>query len=127
MFLKILAFAVTGSLLIIILKKYCRELVPFFEFVILAGALFLIFGEDAIKNNSFVRLVERYSESAELFGALFKGAAVTVLTKLASDICNESANVLMGNIVELAGRITLIILSLPFIEGVAEIALSFTK
>ena len=48
-----------------------------------------------------------------------------MLTRLASDLCKENGNTLMGDIVELGGRIMLTVLALPFIEKVTETALSF--
>lgn len=125
MLVKILALAVTGTLLTVILKKHCRELVPFFEFAVVIVALIIIADADIVRKNGLERIFSLYSQGSEIFTVLFKGAAVTVLTKLASDVCRESGNGLMGDIVELGGRIMLILLSVPFIEKVAEIALSF--
>ena len=56
---------------------------------------------------------------------LFKGAGVTVLTRLACDVCRENGNSLMADVVELGGRIMLIVLVMPFIEKVTDMAVSF--
>ena len=127
MFTKILALAITGTLLTLILKKHCRELVPFFEIAVVIGVVFIIADADVLKGSALSKIISRYSDGGEAFSVLFKGAAVTVLTRFACDICRESGNSLMGDIVELGGRIMLIVLAVPFIEKVFDIALSFAK
>lgn len=125
MLIKILTLALTGTLITVILKKHCRELVPFFEIAVLIAALFMLGDLQTESKSGIGKLFSLYSEGNEVFSAIFKAATVTVLTRLASDMCKESGNGLMGDIVELGGRIMLVILALPFIERVTEIALSF--
>ena len=125
MLIKILTLAITGTLLTVILKKHCRELVLFFEIAVVIAAVFIIADSDAVRSKGIEKIFSLYSQGNEIFSALFKGAAVAVMTRLACDVCRESGNSLMGDIVELGGRIMLIVLALPFIETVAEIALSF--
>ncbi len=125
MFIKIVVLAVIGTLLTVVLKKHCRELVPFFELALVAGAFIIIADNDVVEKSSIEKIFSAYSLSGEIFAAVFKGAAVTVLSRLACDVCKESGNSLTADIVELGGRIMLIILAMPFIEKVSEIALSF--
>ena len=125
MLIKILTLALTGTLITVILKKHCRELVPFFEIAVLIAAVFMLGDLQTESKSGIGKLFSLYSEGNEVFSAIFKAATVTVLTRLASDMCKESGNGLMGDIVELGGRIMLVILALPFIDRVTEIALSF--
>lgn len=127
MLIKVILLSVTGVFLTVILKKYCKELVPFFEIAVMLVAAYIIFDGVDIDNTGLSKIFSLYSESDELFSCIFKGAAVTVITKLGSDVCRESGNNLMSDIVEFGGRIMLITLSLPYIEKVTEIALSFAK
>jgi len=125
MFVKILVLAVVGVVLTLILKKHCRELVPLFEIVLVAGAFVIIADAEVVKRSGVEKILSAYSESAEFFTAILKGAAVTVLTRFACDVCRESGNGLVADIVELGGRIMLVVLAMPFVEKVTEIALSF--
>ncbi len=125
MLVKIIALALTAALVTVILRKHCRELVPFFEIAVLIAALFMLADLQTQGESSIGRLFSLYSEGSEVFPAIFKAATVTVLSRLASDMCRESGNGLMGDIVELAGRMMLVMLAVPFIERVTEIALSF--
>ncbi len=125
MLIKIVSLAVIATLITVILKKHCKELVPFFELAVLIAVLLLMADGKLINNSSFEKLFSLYVRDNEMFSAIFKAAAITVLTRLASDLCKENGNTLMGDIVELGGRIMLTVLALPFIEKVTETALSF--
>ena len=127
MLIKIIALGLTGTLLALFLKKYNKELLPFLELAIVIAAIFMIKEFLSGYANSLKELFSLYSEGEELFSCLFKGAVITVLTKLASEVCKESGNGLMGEIIELGGRAVLIALSLPFITEAAQTALSFVK
>lgn len=125
MLMKIITLALTASLITAILKKHCREFVPFFEAAVVIAALFMAGELQSPEKSGLGKLFSAYAGSNEVFSAIFKAAAVTVLSRLASDMCRESGNGLIGDVVELAGRITLIMLALPFVEKVTETALSF--
>ena len=125
MFLKILGLAAVGVLLTVIIKKHCRELLPLFEIALVAAVLIIIADADIVNRSGIEKIFYGNSGAGELFTVILKGAAVTVLTKFACDVCRESGNSLMADVVELGGRIMLVVLAMPFIEGVTEIALSF--
>ena len=127
MLIKIITLGLIGAFLALIIKKYNKELLPFLEVVIVIAAIFMIKDFLSGYTKDFKELFSLYSEGEELFNALFKGAAITVLTRLCSQVCKESGNGLMGEIIELGGRAVLIALSLPFIIESAHIALSFVK
>lgn len=127
MLTKLTVLGIIGALLTVILKKYSSELVIFFEIAVVAVAVFII--KDSVSDyiGEFGKMFSSFGSGSELFGAVFKAAAVTLLSRLGSEICRESGNGLMGDIVELGGRVMLIILALPFVEKVTEIALAFVK
>ncbi len=125
MFIKILALAAVGVMMIVILKKHCSELVPLFEIALVAVGIVIIGDAEVVKRSGIEKIFNGYSDSGELFSLILKGAAVTVLTRFACDVCKESGNSLVADIVELGGRIMLVMLAMPFIEKVTEIALSF--
>lgn len=127
MFVKLLALGIVGAVLGTVLKKYSRELVIFFELAVAVIAVITV--KDSVFSllDDFVGVFSSYSVGSEVFSTVFKASAVAVMSKLGSDVCRESGNGLMGDIVELGGRVMLIILAFPFIEGATEIALAFIK
>lgn len=127
MFIKIIALGIIGSLLAVILKKYCKELLPFFEIALVAAIVYILINEVAFNNSGFRKIFSLYSQSEELIMCIFKGAAIVVLSKFASGVCRDSGNALIGDAVEFGGRIMIVFLSMPYIEKVTEIALGFVK
>lgn len=125
MIIKVIALAFIGVFVGLFLKKYNKELIPFFEIAIVFSVLIMIKEEFSSYEGKIESLLRLYPQGESLFGCLFKGAALTVITKLVSEICKESGNAVMSELVELGGRIMLLILTLPFIIDVAETALSF--
>lgn len=125
MFLKILALGIIGVLLTAILKKHCSELLPLMEIAIFVAGIIIIGEAGVIKRSGIEKIFSAYSASGDLLPVVLKGAAVAVITRLSCDVCRESGNSLVADIVELGGRIMLIILAMPFVEKVTEIALSF--
>lgn len=126
MLIKIIALALVGAFLAVILKRYSKELLIFFEIVIMLSAVFIIVQELKAHSGAYNELFSLY-EGRELFSCILKGSAITVLCRLASEVCRESGNSLMGEIVEIGGRVMLVILALPFVARAAEIALTFAK
>lgn len=127
MVIKVIAIGFIGTVLSVLLKKYNKELIPFFE--IAAVILFLLIIKSSFTSQIDItdKLIKLYPRGSELFECLIKAAVVTVLTKLTSEVCRESGNSLMGELVELGGRAILVALSMPFIIQVANTALSFIK
>ena len=62
---------------------------------------------------------------SSVFTALFKGALICTVAKLASDAAKDSGNGLIADIIDLTGRIMLITIGFPFVENVIETAVSF--
>ena len=65
------------------------------------------------------------SSSGKMFTCLFKGAMICVLTKISADICKESGNIVISDIVDIAGRVMLLIIAIPFVESIVKTATAF--
>ncbi|MGN0447544.1 MAG: SpoIIIAC/SpoIIIAD family protein [Acutalibacteraceae bacterium] len=127
MFIKILSLCIMGCFMFVILKKYSPELVIFFEIAVAIIILLLLISQIKESSAEFRKLFSLADESDEIFSCILKGAIITVLTKLGTEICSDSGNKLIGSIVELSGRTMLIVLCLPFVLDTVKIAFSFLK
>ena len=67
------------------------------------------------------------TSQSKIIVCLLKGAVICIVTKLACDVSYESGNIIVGDIIELAGRIILLVISLPFIESVVKTAVAFAS
>ncbi len=125
--IKIISLGLISLFVSVLLKKYNKELIPFFEVAVMCAFVLLL--RDGLSSYSGIYdgLLRLYPQGKEMFVCLIKAAAVTVITRLTSEVCRESGNGLIGELVELGGRVMLAVLSMPFILRVAETALSFVK
>ena len=65
------------------------------------------------------------SSATKMLSCLYKGALICILTKISSDVCKESGNLVVSDIIDLAGRIMLLIIAFPFIESIIKTASAF--
>ena len=61
MFIKIVGLAFTGTLLSLILKKHCRELIPFFELAVVIASVLILFGNGGEGGKAFEKIYSLFS------------------------------------------------------------------
>jgi len=59
--------------------------------------------------------------------ALLKASLITIGTKMGCDICKECGNYLIGDIIELGGKLMIFIVSMPYIVEIIKITAAFLK
>ncbi len=57
------------------------------------------------------------------FGVIFKAVALAVISQFTTDLCKESGQVALASSVELMGKISIILISLPLIVSLSQIIL----
>lgn len=127
-FLKLVAISILCSLICVIVKQVRPEFLSLLQ--ITSIIILVAFSLDSIR--TLIDLLTEFTSSGNEFMvssifSLIKIFAVTVITKLAEEICNDSGNSTIGLCVELAGKIMIIFMCLPMIETILDIALSFLK
>lgn len=78
-----------------------------------------------LKIVSFFTAAESLGGSSELIIVLLKGAAVCIFTQIVHDICKDSGQTAVASAVLLAGRMAVVVLTLPLIETVLQTAISY--
>lgn len=121
-FIKIAAACITTLLCCAVLRQYKKEYVIVAELAGAAAVLALSLGyaRNIIENaREWTRLM---GAQAEYFPLLVKALAAAVITQLVCEACRDSGDGLMASVAELAGRLTILILSLPLMRTVLQIA-----
>lgn len=123
--LKILSLGIVCSLVSILLKRTAKEYVIFVQlgFAVIAGIY--IINQSSQLADRMLTYFEMSGNISELCSVMLKGAFVCIASKISCDICIESGNLLISDLIELAGKIILLTLSLPLIEDIIKIAVSF--
>lgn len=114
--------AVMAAAFSVMLRKYNPE----YSFLISLGAgvliLMLILSKITPAVSQIKSLLSATGLSSEYGGILFKSLGVCFLTQFAADSCRDSGEGAMASKVELAGKIMIVLLSLPLFEKIAQTA-----
>ena len=126
----VIRIAISGIIvcfLCIILKKYCGEFVLPVELIFVC---FSVCSVTEVMNDVIGKLSEIYDKTEftdDIMVSLIKGTGICIITKISSDICLENGNKLVSDVVELTGRIMLVLIALPYVQTVVGIASAFVE
>lgn len=92
-------------------------------FVISAVIVLAAYVSDSI--NNFKELFDVSTVSGKMLRCLYKGTLICILTGISSDVCKESGNIVVSNIIDITGRVMLLVLAFPYIESIIKTASAF--
>lgn len=127
MIFKIIFMGICVCILSVILKQYQPSFVIILELAFAVIVILIIYDEASQSIKSILEIFNSDGTSEKIFSCLLKGALVCIATKLACDVSKENGNLLIADIIEISGRIMLLIISFPFIESIINTALSFAS
>ena len=117
---RIVAFSIIGLILTAVIKQWKVDFLPFLRIAILA-ALLLYALSSAIPFIAFVKDLMN-NALGEWATGLLKALAIAILTQICADMCRECGESSMANGVELIGKMEILILALPLMEAILELA-----
>ena len=120
--LKIIIFALITLGAVLVLNKTNGEYAMLTSFA--AGGLIFLSVCAAVYPylSELFENVENYGADASLIKYVIKVFAICYITKFASEICNDFGQTSLAGKVDLAGRSTVFIHTIPLLKGVLEIA-----
>lgn len=127
MIVKIALCGICVCIINVLLRQYNKSFVIFAELIFLGAVVSLIMNDAADAVRRMTDLFTLSTSQSKIIVCLLKGAVICIVTKLACDVSYESGNIIVGDIIELAGRIILLVISLPFIESVVKTAVAFAS
>lgn len=127
MVIKITLLGIGVCILNTLLRQYNKGFVIFIELAFVCIVVSLIISDVKKDVGGLLDMFTKNAAEKKIIICLVKGAIICILTKLGCDISYESGNILVGDIIELSGRILLIIISLPFMESIIKTAISFAS
>ena len=119
-YIQICMLAVTGVTACVILRKWNADLLPLLRVAILLILVGVILSWTSplvayLKDLTGITALSKYAEF------LFKALGIAWLTQCCADICRESGEGGAANGVELAGKVELLLLSLPLINDILTV------
>lgn len=118
-------FCIAGAVLAVLIKQYCKEQ----SMMITLGVCIMVFaGAVSIISPLLDRLSVLFTESGldeNYILIVFKATAICFITQITSDLCRDSGESAIASAMELWGRISITLISLPLIESVISTITEF--
>ena len=118
----IAGIAIVSAILAVMMKKYHQEYSIIISIAAGVIILFEIFSNISPAIRQINTLLSSAGLSAEYTVILFKSLGVCFLTQFAADSCRDAGESALASKVELAGKIAIVVLSLPLFEKIANTA-----
>ena len=125
--LKIVAIAIVCALLCAVLKQYKPEYAIVVQLA--ASVLILLLVASAMGDliNAIRELIDGSGIDTGYLTLLLKALGVAILTQLAADACRDSGETALSNKVELAGKVTILLLCLPLVKAMIQLSAGLIK
>lgn len=111
------ALCVTGALLAVLLKRTNPDMALLLALAV-CGAALLLLAEPLEEIRDFLtQLADGGQLPAELFAPLVKTVGVAFVSRTGSDLCRDAGEGAMASLVETAGAVIAILVSLPLFQA----------
>lgn len=123
----ILSLLLIAAFLAVLLRQYRPEIAM--AIGIVAGVLVVLALLQRLTPalSSLRTLLEGAALPTVYTGILFKALGICLLTQLAADTCRDAGETALAAKAEFAGKILLLVLSLPLFEKITSLALSLLR
>ncbi len=121
----VIMLCVLAAMLCIILSSYKPE---YAMAVVIAAGIFImlrVLGDVLPAIRSISQLLSSAGIELSYFKVALKALGICYITQFAADICRDFGQTSLASKAELAGKCAVLLLAVPLIESVTEIALSF--
>ena len=120
----ILGLLVTAALLAVLLRAWRPEMAILVTLLTAVTVLAVLFWKVEPLLDTVQTLFSGLPFSWEYGSLLIKGLGICFLTQTAADVCRDAGETALADKAELSGKITLLALSAPLFERVAELAVT---
>lgn len=116
-------FCIIGCILILILKQYQKAQGVLVSIAICSMILLAIMPEIKQIFETAENIYSQSNLNLSYFTVLCKAVGISYLTQLGIDICKDCGEQAISTVVELCGRVLLVLLALPLFVTLAETVL----
>ncbi len=113
-------FCIAGAVLAVLLKQYCKEQ----SMILSLGVCVIVFaGAVSVLSPVLDRLEVLFTQSGldeSYISLVFKATAICFITQITSDLCRDSGESAIASALELWGRVSIMLMSVPLIESIVE-------
>lgn len=117
----IVGLCLTASIICKVLEKNSGEIKILLAICAVCIVLFKILGELSQVISVIKNLFERSDMDSDYLTIIFKGLGICYITQLGCDCCKECGESVIASQLELAGKIAMVIISLPLFRALIAI------
>ena len=119
---QVAVFCLVATMLALVLRQYRPEYAVFISLACsIVAVLYLLQGVAQVAEE-LGRLLEDTMLPGELVQGVMRCLGVCILTELAAQTCRDAGEQAIGAKVELAGKVTLVLVSLPLFQRLLQVA-----
>ena len=118
---KIVTIGIIGAILSITIRRERPEIALLVGIGTSVVIIFVIARNLSEIIGEFEKIISSYGITIEYFKTIVKIIGISYITKFASDICRDSGESAIASKIELAGKISIVVFSLPVIENFLEL------
>lgn len=119
--MQIVAIGIIASIIVIVVKEYKPELA--IQISIVTGLI--IFTAMLSKLSSVLTVLKFYAAKADIdilyFSIILKVISIAYITEFGAQICKDSGEVSIGNKIEFAGKVLIMVLAIPIYAALFDI------
>ena len=125
--ISICLIGILAALISVMIKRYSPEYSVVIS--IIAGILILAIAFCRVKGikDHIQKLLDSTNISLKYISVLFKSLGICFLTQFASDVCKDAGEIALSSKIEIAGKIAILIISLPLFEKITNIAIDLIR
>ena len=123
--LKIFLIAFVALAAIVLLKQIKPEFALLLKFAVLLLLGFLVFSEVSDAVSEIFSFGERASIDSEMLKILLKALGLCLVAQIASDVCKDCGESALSTSVELVGKLSIVLMTLPVAAQLIEISLGW--
>lgn len=122
MFLKVILMCLVASAIILLIKKYSPESALTVALAAVSVILLFIIISASGLFSEMRELFDSFGLDPEIVKITLKALGICYLTGFAADVCRDFGQTSLASKVELAGKVTVVILTLPFVKQILRVA-----
>jgi stage III sporulation protein AD len=122
----IAGIAICAAVIAAMLRRYHQEYAVFISIAAGVVILLMIFSNVSPAVRQISTLLSSAGLTSDYGVILFKTLGICFLAQFAADACRDAGESALASNVELAGKIAVVVLSLPLFEKIAQTAIKLT-
>ena len=118
---QIVIWGITASVILLVIRRERPELALAFSLVAVVSILLAVLPSLTTVISAFSDIASESGVGPLYFGIILKVVAISYIADLGASICRDADENLIASRIEMAGKILILVCSIPIIQGIVEL------